>query len=86
MNFPSSFNQFNIPSGARVSTPAGPGTLDGVANTLKRGSTEIESVDALVFVDGIGRKVFDVRQIAREVSQQPVYEGTTYHKDYRGSM
>ena len=55
--------QFNIPTGARVQTPAGPGTLDGVAETLKRGTTEVESVDALVFVDGIGRRTFDVREI-----------------------
>ena len=41
----------------------GTGTLEAVAGVLKRGTTEIESVDALVFVDGIGRRAFDVRDI-----------------------
>lgn len=67
-------------------TPAGPGTLDGVAETLKRNSTEIESVDALVFIDGIGRRAFDVREIAAEAMQQPVHTGTHYHKDWKGVL
>ena len=60
---PNVSQQFNIPTGSRVRTPDGIGTLDGVAETLKRGTTEVESVDALVFVDGIGRRAFDVREI-----------------------
>jgi hypothetical protein len=55
-------SQSNIPSGSRVHTPAGIGTLEGIADVFKRGTTEVESVCALVSING-RRQAFDVSEI-----------------------